>query len=141
MAEKKDEKKDERTLEMRIAELENRLGLGAQQMEFTEQEVASYNKIADALGVGAGAESPALLSCGGCICAPGSYRVQVCRIQTCRVQPCRIQPCRIQTCRIQSCRVQQCISQCISQCINECVACYASDYAADLSGGFGTLGY
>ena len=131
------EKKDERTLEMRIAELENRLGGGAQQqMEFTAQEVAAYNKIADALGVSMGAEQY-----GACRWQPPpACRVQACRIQTCRIQPCRIQPCRIQTCRIQACRIQP-IGQCVSQCINECVAGYASDYEADLSGGFGTLGY
>ena len=129
------EKKEERTLEMRIAELENKLGVGAQQVEFTEQEVAAYNKIADALGVGVGAQPM------GVCRTPGTCRIQACRIQTCVIQPCRIQPsCRIQTCRIQACRVQP-IGQCISQCINECVACYASDYEADLSGGFGTLGY
>jgi hypothetical protein len=135
------EKKDERTLEMRIAELENRLGGGAQQqMEFTEQEVAAYNKIADALGVGVGPEQH-----GACRWQPPpACRVQACRIQSCRIQPCRIQPCRVQVCRvINSCRPNQPgpISQCISQCISECFACYAGDYEVDLSGGFGTLGY
>jgi hypothetical protein len=131
------EKKDERTLEMRIAELENRLAGGAQQqMEFTEQEVAAYNKIADALGVGIGVEQ---YGGGGCrLQPPQACRVQACRIQTCRIQPCRVQPCRIQGCRVvNSCRPNQ-----PTQCIFDCVACYPGDYEVDyLSGGFGTLGY
>ena len=129
------EKKDERTLEMRIAELENRLGGGAQQqVEFTEQEVAAYNKIADALGVGVGAEQ---YGGGGCRWQPPhGCRVHVCRVQTCRIQPaCRIHACRVNACN--TCRNHPCISQ----CINECFACYAGDYEVDLSGGFGTLGY
>jgi hypothetical protein len=149
MAEKKEEKKEEPTLEMRIAALENRVGGGAQQqMEFTEQEAAAYNKIADALGIGvemAGGcrwQPPP----GGCRWQPppGGCRWQppnACRVQACRIQTCRIQPCRIQPCRIQTCRIQTCISQCIGQCVNECFACYASDDEVDLSGGFGTLGY
>jgi len=133
------EKKEERTLEMRIAELENKLGAGAQQVEFTEQEAAAYNKVADALGVHAGADPYG-------ICRTNPCRIQACRVQTCIIQPCRIQTCRIQTCRIQACRlnpcrIQQPIGQCISQCINECGTGYAGDYEADLGGGFGTLGY
>jgi hypothetical protein len=133
------EKKDERTLEMRVAELESRLGVGAQQMEFTEQEVAAYNKIADALGVGVGPQpTPAPPVFGDCVRHMG-------RVHLCRVQACRIQTCRIKTCLTPcgACQPHQPsrISQCISQCINQCFACYASDYEADLSGGFGTLGY
>lgn len=147
MAEKKEEKKGERTLEMRIAELENRLGGGAeQQMQFTDEEVAAYNKIADALGVGLGPP-------GACRWQPPpACRVQACRIQSCIIQPCRTQPCRVQVCRaINGCRPNQpgpiapCISQCvggqcISPCISACFACYAGDYEVDLSGDFGTLG-
>jgi len=140
------EKKEERTLEMRIAELESRLGAGAEQMEFTEQEVAAYNKIADALGVGMGAQ-PTVVPPVTNACRP--HQPTGCRIYSCRIQTCRVQACRIQTCRVNvcvacrphqptACRIQ---NQCISQCINECVACYASDHEADLSGGFGTLGY
>ena len=136
MAEKKEEKKkDERTLEMRNAELENRLGGGAEQkMEFTEQEVAASNKIADALGVGVGPY-------GACRRQPPACRVQACRVQSCIIQPCRTQPCRIQLCAIlQNCRKQP-IYQCIGLCVNECFACYAGDQEVDLSGGFDTLGY
>lgn len=122
MAEKT-EKKEERTLEMRIAALEKMLGAGAQQVEFTEQEVAAYNKIADALGV------------------------DPCRVQNCHVPPCRVNSCRLQPyfvvnlCRLQPCVIQPCISQPIGQCLNQCVACYAGGYEGDLSGGFRKLGY
>jgi hypothetical protein len=126
------DKKDERTLEMRVAELETRLG--SQQVEFTEEEVAAYNKIADALGVGAGAEPASTAA----VCRVQTCRIQPCRIQPCRIQPCRIQPCRIQPCRIQPCRIQVCRVQ---QCINECGSCFASEFEDDFTGGFGTLGY
>ena len=129
------EKKDERSLEMRVTELENKLG--AQQMEFSEQEVAAYNKIAEALGVGTEGAHPISAGAPVPVCRVQPCRVQACRVQTCRVQTCRVQTCRVQTCRVQTCRVQQCIQQ----CINECVASFGSEFEGDLSGGFGMLGY
>jgi hypothetical protein len=136
MAEKK---KEERTLEMRVAELEEMLGVRAEPTEFSEQEVAAYNKIADALGV-------------------DPCRVQTCRIQPCRTYPCRTYPCRIYPCRTYPCRIQPCrggepcrtgacgCHGCIQQhgispWTDQCVPCYAGGYEVDWSGGFGTLGY
>ena len=131
MAEKK---KEERTLEMRVAELEELLGVRPEEMEVTEQEAAAYNKIADALGVD---------PCRVPSCRLPSCRVNSCRLQPCRMPPCRVQPCRIQTCIVlchpgQGCRKAACI---FHQCIDQCIAGYPGDYEGDLSGGFGMLGY
>ena len=134
-----EKKKEERTLEMRVAELEELLGVRAEPIEFTEEEVAAYNKIADALGVEA--------------CRIQSCRLQPCRyacrtypcLPTCRTYPC-LPPCRAYPCRVQTCRIPGGGNSCrhagyFQQCIDQCFACYAGDYEVDFSGGFGTLGY
>lgn len=122
------DKTDEKTLEMRLAALEDKLS----GMQVSEDEMRAYHKVASLIGAqaapAAGAEA---------------LHPTACVIQQC-VQPCVVQQCTIRACTV----VQQCIRACtvvqqctiractIEQCINEC----GPGLPGVGGGGFGTLG-
>ena len=112
---------DKKTLEMRVAELEDKLS----QVHITEDEMATYTKVAAKLG------------------AAGSCQSFQPTTSPCIAQP--IQPCVAQTCTIH-CIIQQCIIRCIikppiywNDCIGPCAPgnCATGGLGG---GGFGGLG-
>jgi hypothetical protein len=112
------EKKESKTLEMRVAELEDKIS----KVHITEDEMRTFQKVSAALG-------------------PGAGTALQCAVAQCIVQQCLqcIHQCIIQQC-IQQCIIQQCIrAQCIRQCINECAQC-GGPIGGGGGGGFGGLG-
>jgi hypothetical protein len=126
-----DEKK---TLEMRVAELEDKLA----QVHISEDEMNTYHKVAAKLG----AAAPCAQAAGGpavqsCVAAQQCIAQQQCIVQQCIAQHCVIQHC------IQYCIIQQCIIRCIKPIIwNDCVGPCAPGSCAvgGGGGGFGGLG-
>jgi len=115
---------EKRTLEMRVAELEDKLA----QVHITEDEMATYNKVAAKLG--------AAQPCQSC----QSFQPTP---SPCIAQP--IQSCVAQQCAIQHCIIQQCIIRCIIKPIywNDCIGPCAPGNCATGGlggGGFGGLG-
>ena len=95
MAEK-EQRTPARTLEMRVAELEDKL----RQMHITEDEMRAYNKVASAMVGGAvSAEQLAKI--------PGP-------------KPC-IASCVINPCIITNCVICYCIRECIQECVRGCI--------------------
>ena len=111
MSDPKTEKSESKSLEMRVAELEDRLA----KVHITEEEMKTYHKVASALGAGA---APS----GGVALSP-----RICTIAQCVIRP---------NCIIYNCIVYQCINQCINECGGGCVV----SGAGGAGGGFGTLG-
>ena len=114
-----EQEKSERTLEMRVAELEDKLA----QVHITEDELKAFHKVSALLG-GAGAPTAAGAAAvsQGSVAAGCVVDCQAC-INECGVviRPCIVRQC-IRFCVIggpiiQQCIIQQCI---IQQCINEC---------------------
>lgn len=93
MAEK-EQRTPARTLEMRVAELEDKL----RQMHVTEDEMRAYNKVATAIGAGA-------VSADQLARIPGP-------------KPC-IASCVINPCIIAQCVICHCIQECIRPCIRD----------------------
>lgn len=136
-----DKKESEKTLEMRIAELEDKL----KGLQITEEEMKAYNKVASLMGgvvpqAGAGVEATA--GGVGLTPAPDSCVIQQC-VRPCVIQQC-IRPCTVVQQCIRPCTViQQCVRACtiISDCINECGGGCAPGSGGFIGGGgFGTLG-
>jgi hypothetical protein len=117
--------KESKSLEMRIAELEDKLS----KVHITEDEMKAYHKVSSLMGSGAAASSP-------CVAAkPGVS--SSCVAHSC-VTACVVhQSCVVRAC-ILHCVVQQCVN-CIAQCINECNASGQGGGGVG-GGGFGTLG-
>jgi hypothetical protein len=103
---------EEKTLEMRVAELEDKLS----RMTVSEEEMAAASKV---LGAGAGAGAGAMIP-------------QTCVISQC-IHQCIVRQCIIAHCIIQNCIIQQCF-----EC--SCGPCAISAGTASRMGGFGTLG-
>lgn len=133
MAEKSDR---EKTLELRVAELEDKL----KGLQITEEEMAAYNKVVSLMGVApqVATQDPSI---GTQIPAPGNCVISQC-IRSCIVQQC-IRSCIIHQC-IRACTVvNQCtIRACtIQDCINECGGGCAPGGGGFIGGGgFGALG-
>jgi hypothetical protein len=127
-----DEKETTKSLEMRVAELEDKM----RSVHITEDEMKAYNKVASLMGGGgaaAAAAAPALPSTAVLQCISHCV-VNQCTIRACTINPCTIVQQCIRHCTIvQPCTVQQCI---IQQCINEC----GGGLPGAGGGGFGTLG-
>jgi len=92
----------EKSLEMRVAELEDKLS----KIHITEEEMKAYQKVSTLLG-GAGGTSPqagCILDCsGGCI-------------NECAIRACTIRACTIRACTIRACTIRACTSECINEC-------------------------
>ena len=105
-------KSKEKTLEMRVAELEDKLS----QMHITEEEMKAYQKVSALMGgggagtsaAGAGGVSPqagCILDCvGGCI--------NECAIRACTI----IRSCTIRACTIRACTIRACTFECGGNC-------------------------
>jgi hypothetical protein len=110
---------DPKSLEMRVAELEDRLS----KMHITEDEMKAYQKVSALVGGQAAG--------GGAGLQPF----------TCVVHPCVINPCVIRPCTIVNHCIQPCvIRQCITHCINECGGGCLPGGGGVGGGGFGGLG-
>src|SRR5215218_6781579 len=96
----------EKTLEMRVAELEDKLS----QMHVTEEEMKAYHKVNALMGGGGGGagatgapgfggvspQAGCILDCvGGCI--------NECAIRACTIRACTIRACTIRACTIRAC--------------------------------------
>jgi hypothetical protein len=92
----------EKSLEMRVAELEDKLS----KIHITEEEMKAYHKVSALLG-GAGGTSPqagCILDCsGGCI-------------NECAIRACTIRACTIRACTIRACTIRACTAECINEC-------------------------
>ena len=130
MAEKTSEQ--ERTLEMRVAELEDKL----QQMHITEEEMKAYNKVSAALGGGVQEQAALTPQPDSCV----TQCVRACTVVSQCVRACTIRACTIRQCTIRQCTIRQCtiISQCIRDCVNECGGGWGGGFSG--GGDFGDLG-
>ena len=132
MAERKE---GEKTLEMRVAELEDKL----KGMQITEEEMRVYNKVAALMGA-----SPQTANVGNVALTPGPSDCVVTQcIRSCVISQC-IRSCTIVTQCIRACTVvNPCIRACtiIQDCINECGGgCAPGGGGFSGGGGFGSLG-
>ena len=126
-----DKKENEKTLEMRVAELEDKL----KSLHVTEDEMKTYHKVASLVGGGPAAAAPAVpQACVVNQCIHACTVVQQC-IQHCVINPCTVRPCTIVQQCIQQCIIRQCI---INHCINECGG--GGGGLGGGGGGFGSLG-
>ena len=92
----------EKSLEMRVAELEDKLS----KVHITEEEMKAYQKVSALLGTGGGISPQAgcILDCsGGCI-------------NECAIRACTIRACTIRACTIRACTIRACTSECINEC-------------------------
>lgn len=95
----------EKSLEMRVAELEDKLS----KVHITEEEMRAFQKVSALMGqTGAGGASPqagCVLDCsGGCI--------NECAIRACTIRACTIRACTIRACTI----IRQCTFECGGEC-------------------------
>ena len=133
MAEK--EKSEPKTLEMRVAELEDKL----QKVHVTEEEMKAYNKVASLMG-GRAAGGTA----GGTAALPADCVIAQCTIVSQCIRQCTIVSQCIRQCTIVSQCIRQCtiVNQCTifncNECINECGGGFGGGGVG--GGGFGTLG-
>ncbi len=124
------EKSDEKTLEMRLAALEDKIS----GMQVTEEEMRAYHKVASMIGghaaPAAGTEAAGMLPLHPTPCVIAQCVVHQCTIRACTVvQHCTIRACTV----VQQCTIRACT---IEQCINEC----GPGLPGITGGGFGTLG-
>jgi hypothetical protein len=111
--------KEQKSLEMRVAELEDKLS----KVHITEEELKAYQKVSSLLGTSAASpRAGCVVDCsGGCI--------NECMIRACTiVRNCTI----IRYCTI----VRQCIFDCVAECGGGC----APGGGGAAGGGFGSLG-
>lgn len=93
----------EKSLEMRVAELEDKLS----QVHITEEEMKAYQKVSSLLGGGGATQAPnagCVLDCvGGCI-------------NECQIRACTIRACAIRACTIRACTIRACTFECGGNC-------------------------
>src|ERR1041385_8436385 len=86
----------EKSLEMRVAELEDKLS----KVHITEEEMKAYQKVSSLLGGGVSPRAGCILDCvGGCI--------NECSIRACTV---------IRGCTIRACTIRACTYECGGNC-------------------------
>jgi len=89
----------EKTLEMRVAELEDKLS----KVHITEEEMKAYQKVSSLIGGGGATPSPnagCILDCvGGCI-------------NECAIRACTI----VRSCTIRACTIRACTFECGGNC-------------------------
>jgi len=106
----------EKSLEMRVAELEDKLA----KIHVTEEEMKAYQKVSALLGGGGGAASPQ----AGCILDCGGGCINECAIRACTI---------VRSCTIRACTI-------IRACTYECGGGCAPGGGGFGGGGFGSLG-
>lgn len=94
----------EKSLEMRVAELEDKLA----RVNITEEEMKAFQKVSALLGT-AGGTSPSPQA--GCIvdCSGGC-------INECAIRACAIRACAIRACTIRACTIRACTFECGGEC-------------------------
>jgi hypothetical protein len=104
----------EKSLEMRVAELEDKLS----KIHISEDEMKAYHKVSSLLGA-------------------GQVGAEVAGIQA---APTPTISCVARTCIVRTCIIRTCVISCIN-CINECTCgpCIAGG-SSGAGGGFGSLG-
>jgi hypothetical protein len=112
-------KAEAKTLEMRVAELEDKLA----KLTLSEEQLKAL-QAAPCIAAGAPA-SP---------CIAAATPTFTCIINQCIVSQCIINQCIIRPCIIRPCIIQQCIQDCT------CGPCLASSMMATPASQFGTLG-
>src|SRR6185295_1599148 len=117
-----DPKKSEKTIEMRLAEIEDKLS----QLHITEEEMKTYQKVANALGMGAQAGAP-MQAAGP---APGIGTHPIARSISPIGRVCIVR------------YVCQCICPCGPGFCNECTCgpCNCAGGGGGFGGGFGGFG-
>ena len=132
-----DRKEGEKTLEMRVAELEDKL----KGMQVTEEEMRAYNKVASLMAGGGGPQAAAAPTLAGPTAVPADCVISQC-IRACTIVSQCVRPCTIVSQCIRPCVIQQCIRACtiIQDCINECGGGGGFGGGGIGGGGFGTLG-
>lgn len=97
-----DEQK-EKSLEMRVAELEDKLS----KVHITEEEMKAFQKVSALIGQQQGGVSPqagCVLDCsGGCI-------------NECAIRACTIRACTVRACTIRACTIRACTFECGGEC-------------------------
>lgn len=136
------ETSDEKTLEMRLAALEDKLS----GLHVSEEEMRAYHKVASLIHGGVAPTADAGATALTPVPQPQPC-VTSCVVQQCIVHPCVVQQCTIRACTVvQQCTIRACtvVQQCtiractIEQCINECGGGLPGGPIS--GGGFGTLG-
>jgi hypothetical protein len=131
----------EKTLEMRVAELEDKL----KGLQVTEEEMRAFNKVASLMGLmpqaaampAAEATAAAPTAAGAVVLGPGNCVISQC-VRTCVISQC-VRTCVISQC-VRTCVISQCVRTCVIQdCINECGGGCAPG-GGFFGGGFGGLG-
>ncbi len=133
-----DSKKDDRSLEMRVAELEDKLS----GMQITEEEMRAFNKVANLMGMSAQqTAAPAPADVAAYTPAPSACVVSQC-VRACTVVSQCIRSCTVVSQCIRPCVINQCVRACtiVQDCINECGGGCAPGGPFAGGGGFGTLG-
>lgn len=108
----------EKSLEMRVAELEDRLA----KLHITEEEMKAYQKVSSLIGGATPAPNAGcILDCsGGCI-------------NECAIRACTIRACTIRACTIRACTIRACTYECGGNCDPGGGGFFSG-------GGFGSLG-
>jgi|SRR5215213_9845541 len=107
----------EKTLEMRVAELEDKLS----QMHVTEEEMKAYQKVSALMGGGGGGGGGGTGAAGfsggispqaGCIVDCSGGCINECAIRACAIRACGIRNCTI----IRACTIRACTFECGGNC-------------------------
>jgi len=117
-----DETKSQKSLEMRVAELEDKLS----KIHITEDEMKAYHKVSSLMGGGAAATpaSSGVSPAAGCIADCVGGCINECAIRACVIRQCTI----ARYCTI------------IRACTYECGGGCAPGGSGSSGGGFGSLG-
>ena len=90
----------EKSLEMRVAELEDKLS----KLHITEDEMKAYQKVSSLLGGGGGGISPQ----AGCVLDCGGGCINECSIRACTI---------VRSCTIRACTIRACTYECGGGCL------------------------
>jgi hypothetical protein len=131
---------EEKSLEMRVSELEDKLA----QVHVTEDEMRAFQKVSQLMGMGgqaaaAPAPAPAALPPGGGVAAGC---IVDCAISSCWNE-CLIRQCTIvRQCTVRQCTIRQCtiVRACTVECFECGGGCAPGGGGLIGGGGFGTLG-
>ena len=118
----------EKSLEMRVAELEDKLA----QMHVTEEEIKAYHKVSALMGGGGGGGggASAPIPQAGCIMECSGGCINECAIRACTI----VRSCTIRACTISACTI---IRACTFECGGNCAP---GGFGGFGGGGFGGLG-
>ena len=117
---------DEKSLEMRVAALEDKL----KGLQVSEDEMRAYNKVASLMGMGSQQPATTAGATTALTPVPDSCVVSQCTVRACTISQCTV----VSQCTVRACTI-------IQDCINECGGGCAPGGGGFMGGGgFGTLG-